>query len=130
MIEAQTVKEAVEYLRKDLSQKDIELIAKGTKKDMNKYHHTLGQWVRNNMGLWRDNESLKLDCIRVMREQYPDMAEIFSNHWRTVLDDQNNDYDYVNEDCSSIHPDDASSLILNMLWEDLQTCRVMAGKKD
>ncbi|MFA7219339.1 MAG: DUF6794 domain-containing protein [Synergistaceae bacterium] len=116
-INCATVQEAVEYLKKNLSNEDIEDISRKDERNMMaSYHHSLGRWIRNTMGLWGGNKSLKLDCIKVMQDSQPEKVEEYSEHWEDLGE---SDFDYRNPECKWIHPDDASSVILKALWKNL-----------
>lgn len=91
----QTLSEAVTRLKDILPEKDLDHIKNmGKEEDVITLHMGLGNWVRNNFGLWVGNLSLKRDC-------FPDKA---SNPYAI----------------NTIEPDDCSHEILKALWRDLQ----------
>jgi hypothetical protein len=91
----QTLSEAVSRLKDILSEEDLVYIKNmGKDEDVISLHMGLGNWIRNNFGLWGGNRSLKRDC-------FPDMA---SNPYAI----------------NTIDPDDCSHEILKALWRDLQ----------
>jgi len=53
-----TVEAAVDILLDQLLPKDIEHIRSLPKKNLILMHHGLGRCIRNNFGLWQDNEEL------------------------------------------------------------------------
>jgi hypothetical protein len=57
-----TVEEAVEYLISNLPLKDKTMIAKMPEDELHYLHNTLGQYIRNNFGLWAENRSLMQSC--------------------------------------------------------------------
>lgn len=48
-----TLDEAVEALMQKLSAEDKKAITSMTEDELHQVHHTLGQWIRNNWGLWQ-----------------------------------------------------------------------------
>jgi len=96
------VEGAVIYLKTVLSKEELATISKGSKKDMINYHHGLGTVIRNSMGLWGDNDTLKEDCLRILQKTHPERISA------------------INDSNDIIHADDASGVILDALWEDLQ----------
>lgn len=48
-----TLDECMEALKKVLSAEDQIRLLSSPEKDLGWYHHGLGQWIRNNWGLWR-----------------------------------------------------------------------------
>ncbi len=57
-----TLEECMEALSKELTPAEQITLMKCTKDDLVKYHHSLGQWIRNYWGLWTGgplNDSLK-----------------------------------------------------------------------
>ncbi len=78
-----TVDAAVRVLEAMLPDAEKETIAAMPEKDLIMLHMRLGQWVRNNFGLWQDNTML----LRATGKQ---------------------------------HPDDASHVIIQALWQRLQ----------
>ena len=50
--------------------KEMLLRVMGSDVLLEQYHHTLGQWIRNNFGLWNGNAALLESCGR----EHPDDA--------------------------------------------------------
>jgi len=92
-----TVQEAVEQLVLQLSQADKISVAEVEENDLISLHFGLGQVIRNEFGLWRDNRPLLLDCQRIKGK---DIANI--------------------PDLPTIHPDDASMVIIQAFWRRLR----------
>ena len=66
-----TVNEAVDQLFNRMGADVKEKVGRiENSEDMICYHHTLGQWIRNNFGLWKGNEILSISCC----EEHPDDA--------------------------------------------------------
>ena len=58
-----TVDEAVDRILLMISEEDKNTIKNcQSKDDMSVYHASLGTWIRNNFGLWRDNKQLIQSC--------------------------------------------------------------------
>jgi hypothetical protein len=81
-------------------------------------HMTLGKWIRNRYGLWKDNKELLKDCKKIVVERYPDLNAEFERHWTfwSKLEDKSasrNNISYI------MHPDDASTVILYELHRRL-----------
>lgn len=74
-----SIDEAVNKLLLELDDKSIDIIKACTKDDLYKYHHTLGQSIRNEFGLWQDNKALLSDTGGT----HPDDAShvIIQNLW-------------------------------------------------
>ena len=67
-----TVKEAVQVLISEISEKDKALICSKTKEDMIQFHHGWGTYIRNTFGLWGKNSEL----IKDTGERHPDDASM------------------------------------------------------
>lgn len=94
-----TLREAVDRLLLTLSQAEKEGIAGLPEADLIDLHFGLGMRIRNEFGLWeKRNPALLLDCQRV---KFKDMANI-------------------PDGLLTVHPDDASGLILRTLWARLR----------
>ncbi len=61
----QTVDEVVEQLINGLPLKDKTSIANMTEDELDALHFTLGQYIRNNFGLWDKNSELMKSCKKV-----------------------------------------------------------------
>jgi hypothetical protein len=73
-----TVDEAVQYLESQLTLKDKAMIAKMTERELTYLHPTLGQYVRNNFGLWAENKKLIQSCrLRSCRDLDEDECSAF-----------------------------------------------------
>ena len=93
-----TVQEAVEHLAYKLSQTDKISIAETEERDLINLHFGLGQAIRNEFGLWRDqNLHLLLDCQRIKGKDVANLPGL-----------------------RNIHPDDASMVIIKALWRRLR----------
>lgn len=92
-----TVQEAIEQLVLQLSQADKLSVAETEEQDLINLHFGLGQVIRNEFGLWRDNCPLLLDCQRIKGK---DIANI--------------------PGLPTIHPDDASMVIIKAFWRRLR----------
>ena len=93
-----TIEEAVDKLISVISEEDKCTIKATKKEDLISFHFSLGMYIRNEFGLWGDNKELLRDCgLRA----YPD----------SPYDD------YI---LMLIHPDSASTEIIEALWEKLQ----------
>ncbi|WP_281015910.1 DUF6794 domain-containing protein [Methylocaldum szegediense] len=90
-----TLNEAVDRLAFMLSQAEKEEIAALIEGDLIDLHFGLGMRIRNEFGLWHDNRDLLMDCQRI---KYGDAAD----------------------SCLSMDPDDASGLIIRVLWARLR----------
>jgi hypothetical protein len=82
-----TVEEAVEYLISNLPLKDKIMIAKMPEDELHYLHNTLGQYIRNNFGLWAENWNLMQSCrIRSGRDLSEDecSALIVRELWKKL----------------------------------------------
>lgn len=84
-----TLAEAVDQVQTWLTPDQLSAFAAKSEEDLNDYHFGLGMRIRNEFGLWDPSSSLLRDC-----EASQDRG-------------------------GSIHPDDASMLILRALWARL-----------
>ena len=94
----QTLQEALEILTREMP-KENKRILKNTPRDkLDILHLTLGVWIRDNFGLGTgENEKLLYSCA------------------------ENSDTEYVYPDIGMafMHPDEASIIIIQALWERL-----------
>ncbi|MDP2644234.1 MAG: hypothetical protein Q8P24_04795 [Desulfobacterales bacterium] len=60
-----TVDEAVDRLIAELPLKDKAILANMTEEELDQPHFTIGNYIRNNFGLWTGNESLMESCRAV-----------------------------------------------------------------
>ena len=82
-----TIDEAVGVILAMLEEKDLNDITQMPFADLFNLHFGLGQWIRNNLGLWQPDSAL----MKAIQAQTPE-----------------------------IHPDDASTVIIEALWHRLQ----------
>jgi hypothetical protein len=57
-----TVREAVEWLAANLPENTVHLIRGAKDSDLNSMHFGLGQWIRNELGLWHEPSELLRSC--------------------------------------------------------------------
>jgi len=57
-----TITEAVDILVHILSKEDLDKIKSMSDDDLTDLHFGLGQWIRNEFGLWNENYELMKDC--------------------------------------------------------------------
>ncbi len=58
-----SVQEAVKQLLLELSDTDKLAIKNTSEEELDKFHLTLGSYIRNEFGLWTNNEELLKDCF-------------------------------------------------------------------
>jgi hypothetical protein len=85
-----TLDEAVGVILAMLEDKDLSEIALMPFADLINLHFGLGQWIRNNLGLWQADSAL----MKAIQAHTP-----------------------------GIHPDDASTVIIEALWRRLEETR-------
>ena len=69
----QTLDQAVDWLLNELSQEE-QIILRGVAfDDLIGFHHSLGQFLRNKLGMWDGNDELVRSCC-VGDELHPDTA--------------------------------------------------------
>ncbi len=85
-----TLDEAVGVILAMLEEKDLSEIAQMPFADLINLHFGLGQWIRNNLGLWQADSAL----MNAIQAHIP-----------------------------GIHPDDASTAIIEALWHRLQEAK-------
>ena len=93
-----TVIEAVERLESEMMEPNLNVLKSTPRDKLDILHLTLGVWIRDNFGLGTgENEKLLYSCA------------------------ENSDTDYVYPDIGMafMHPDDASMIIIQALWERL-----------
>ena len=57
-----TINEAVDILVHILPKEELDKIKSMSKDDLTDLHFGLGQWIRNEFGLWDENYELMQDC--------------------------------------------------------------------
>ncbi len=97
-----TIDEAVDKILEELRPDEIETIKKVEEaKDMVYFHHGFGTTIRNSFGLWAGNKELLLECRKIQKEQDKDEFPV-------------KDSGFI------IHPDNASTIIMQALWENCE----------
>ncbi len=81
-----TVKEAVKRLLSELSDRDKLAIRNSLEENLIMFHLGLGNYIRNDFGLWRKNEELLRDCLPEAKEPNPDDSSsvIIKALWRSL----------------------------------------------
>jgi hypothetical protein len=106
-----TVDEAVAFLLRTLSAEAQFSVLELREADLISLHHGLGTYVRNAMGLWGSNQALLQSCQKVrgqqMRQWLGQQSDNIKAAFRRLRD--------------GLHPDDASSVIIQALWRRLQS---------
>ena len=77
--------------------------------ELHSLHFTLGQMIRNEFGLWKGNNALLKDCLRIQRTKY-----------RSDYDHCKKFYKQSNVKIKILHPDDASMVIIRELKRSLK----------
>jgi hypothetical protein len=72
--------------------------------DLFNYHRNLGMLIRNEFNLWKGNDQLLRDCLRIQRTRYIDDYRLCKEYYKKN-----------NVPIKIIHPDDASMIILREL---------------
>jgi hypothetical protein len=67
-----SLSEAVDYVIERMSPGDREELRKLSKSDLVMTHFGLGMWIRNELGLWGDNQELLADLSGPNRWIHPD----------------------------------------------------------
>jgi hypothetical protein len=117
-----SVDQAVDLLLAELSTESKQKLRSTPRDELIMYHHGFGTGIRNDFGLWANNDELLRDCglrdqgIRRTMKEHPDAILIGSDPVK-----------YGKEHPSSrpvemivIHPDGASQVIIEALWDRLQ----------
>src|SRR5271165_4440286 len=91
----QTVSEAVDRLLGNMSTADREEFQGLSEDDLITLHFGMGMGIRNQFGLWEGNDALLGDCAEASG--------------------RGGEFSWL-----SIHPEDASTIILTALWRGLQ----------
>lgn len=89
----QTVDEAVERILRGMSAEDKERLRSTPKDDLILFHFGWGTGIRNEFGLWGGNEALMASCAEAKG---------------------------YGADPEFLHPDDASGVIIEAVWQRLQ----------
>src|SRR5689334_14439712 len=90
----QTVDEAVDRLLQGISDKDKETVRTTPKDELYKFHFVWGMGIRNAFGLWKGNAALMKSCAEMRYGP--------------------------GSDARFMHPDDASGVIIEAVWQRLQ----------
>ena len=64
-----TVDKAVKRLISELPLKDKTMIANMTEVELSVLHTTLGEYIRNEFGLWTGNEDLMISCCFIVKRE-------------------------------------------------------------
>jgi hypothetical protein len=81
-----TVQEAVKRLLLELPDWDKFGIKNTSEEDLATLHMTLGNYIRNEFGLWGNNKELLRDCVSEGSKQNPDDASsvIIKSLWKSL----------------------------------------------
>ena len=73
-----TVEGAIDRLIKGLSLKDKATIANMAETELSTLHFNLGEYIRNEFGLWSGNDNLMTSCCIIVGKDSVDQDEAFS----------------------------------------------------
>ena len=81
-----SVKEAVKRLLLELPENDKLVIKNTPEEDLSLFHFTWANYVRNEFGLWDNNDELLKDCLPDSNERNPDDASavIITALWKSL----------------------------------------------
>ena len=99
-----SVKKVVKNLIDALTAERKNQIKNSEDEDLVNYHHNLGTIIRNEFGLWKDNDPLLRDCLRIQRTKYTSEYKSTKEYYKKN-----------NVPIRIIHPDDASMVIIKEL---------------
>lgn len=88
-----TLPEAVDRLLELLTDEQKERVRSTPPSELWRLHHRLGQYIRNEFGLWAGNDELMSACLEARGKVWTPFG--------------------------AAQPDDASEVIINALWERL-----------
>jgi hypothetical protein len=94
-----TVEAAVHRLLSEMSAHEKEELKQISRERLGVYHFSLGLYIRNNFGLWHENNELIKSCAMAKRKS----GDCMYDDGLLFLD-----------------PDDCSGVIIEALWERLQ----------
>jgi len=82
----ETIEQAVRLLKSLIEKGEQDGIAAMPESDLIRLHRGLGQWIRNNMGLWQGNARL----LAATGERHPDDASgvIIQAFWQVLQDER------------------------------------------
>lgn len=80
-----TVEEAVTMTLSSLPENDKEIIRNTPQKDLAKFHHTLGRWIRNNYGLYSMKNRELLKSCGLDKVKDADEIALFFDHASMVI---------------------------------------------
>lgn len=63
------INEAIKYLDKELNQEDKDYLLDNGSLSV---HHSLGRWIRNNFGLWREEDTPLKSELKELGYEHPD----------------------------------------------------------
>lgn len=105
------LKECIEILKKDMALSDQEKFKETPKKDLIRYHHTLGRGIRNRFGLWKENGTNEL--VKDILDRYPNIMEL-NPELNEETDMNKEEFAY-----SIYHPDQCSYIVMESFWNYL-----------
>ncbi len=117
-----TVDQAVDLLVARLSVDFKREIRSTPRDDLDKYHNGFGDGIRNDFGLWADNDDLLRDCAL----RHPDYVQAMEEHPSALVLSLKSFKDLKENTTGPpveviiVMPDDASGIIIEALWERLQ----------
>ena len=81
-----SVGEAVKRLLLELSDRDKLALKNTSEEDLAMFHLSLGNYIRNEFGLWGSNKELLRDCFPQNSEPHPDDASsvIIKSLWKVL----------------------------------------------
>ena len=116
----QTLAQAVERLLANLPEEDQQRLRSMKQEDLISLHFSLGMGIRNAFPIW-GNEPLLRSCVIERRPQIvAEMEKTLASAWFWQRSAIREFFGRLLQQ-QSVHPDDASGIIINAAWERLQS---------
>ena len=108
------LRECFDKLDANLAPLDKATIRASSKKDLIRFHHSLGRWIRNECRLWADGTAdVQEDIQKILDAGYV-IHKVEDTLLRKIAEGEDEGIDY-----SLNHPDNASGVILDLYHDYL-----------
>ena len=100
-----TVSASIRWVRENFAQETLNNLKKMPESKLIELHHSLGRYLRNSFNMWGNNKKLLKDCLKIQKKKYKKDYIENRKYYKTKI--------------KEIHPDDASFIIIQELWRNL-----------
>jgi hypothetical protein len=112
--------QAVEHLLANLPEEDQQRLRSMKQEDLIDLHFSLGMGIRNAFPIWGNEPLLRSCAIERRRQIVPEMQKNLASAWFWQRSAVREFFGRLLQQ-DSVHPDDASCMIIHAAWERLQS---------